>query len=208
MQQAADSKNATKTAKTSAEYDIGVLKARDSHKNEACHWFELASNQSAEALGRYCECLPQPSARDECIRRAAEWGNNIARNNLGVTLANQRNYTGAAAWWKLAAQDGLHDAQFNLALALEHGMGVDEDQVEARFWYQQAVDQGDPPAMYNLGSMLEAGRGGKVDPTTAAELFDKARRHHVTQRVEVPSSRQVREIRKFEIARETDEDLS
>ena len=46
------------------------------------------------------------------------------------------------------------DAQYNLALLLAYGAGVEKNETEAVFWYTKAAEQDTPDAMMNLGNMV------------------------------------------------------
>ena len=53
--------------------------------------------------------------------------------------------------FKLAAADGVIEAQINLANIYDTGDGVKRDFEAARYWYKRAISQGSPEAAYNLG---------------------------------------------------------
>src|SRR5689334_9839345 len=58
-----------------------------------------------------------------------------------------------------------------VAMALEHGEGVPQDQVRAAALYCEAARLGDSEAQYNLGWMYANGRGVRHDESIAAWLF-------------------------------------
>ena len=55
----------------------------------------------------------------------------------------EKNYAEAARWFKAAADLGLTDSQFNLAVLYERGLGVGQSLTEAYKWYSVAAAQGD-----------------------------------------------------------------
>ena len=57
-----------------------------------------------------------------------------------------RNYTEAARWFRLAADQGNPGAQVKLALLYEAGKGVPQDNVQAHMWFNLAGAQGDKSA--------------------------------------------------------------
>ena len=57
----------------------------------------------------------------------------------GVT----QSYPEAVRLYKLAADQGLAIAQFNLGIMYENGQGVIQSYSEARKWYTLAANQGD-----------------------------------------------------------------
>jgi hypothetical protein len=46
-----------------------------------------------------------------------------------------QDYAEAAYWYRLAAEQGCADAQYELAYLFEHGLGVPLDYAEAAHWY-------------------------------------------------------------------------
>ena len=70
-------------------------------------------------------------------------------NAAVIAAGNQAgtpNYDKAFRWFKAAAERGLHDSQFNLAVLYERGLGTRVDTKEAFFWYTLAAKQGDGDA--------------------------------------------------------------
>ena len=60
-------------------------------------------------------------------------------HNLAVLYANgsvgSPQFERASYWFKKAANLGLKDSQYNLAILYEEGLGVQKDLVEAYRWY-------------------------------------------------------------------------
>jgi uncharacterized protein len=54
-------------------------------------------------------------------------------------------------WYKLSAEQGNADAQYNLGYCFDNGEGVEEDKVEAVRWYKLSAEQGNADAQHNLG---------------------------------------------------------
>jgi localization factor PodJL len=70
-------------------------------------------------------------------------------HNLAVLLADgdgKPDYEGAATWFRKAAQYGIHDSQFNLAILLVRGLGVEPSLVQSYQWFAIAAAQGDTDA--------------------------------------------------------------
>ena len=57
----------------------------------------------------------------------------------------------AVRLYRLAADQGHADAQYNLGVMYANGQGVAQDDAEAVRLYRLAADQGDADAQYNLG---------------------------------------------------------
>ena len=53
-----------------------------------------------------------------------------------------QDYKEAVKWYRLAAEQGYADAQYNLGLMYSNGEGVPQDYKEAVKWYRLAAEQG------------------------------------------------------------------
>lgn len=61
--------------------------------------------------------------------------------------------------YKRAAEAGLPEAQFNVAVMLDSGRGVAADLPQAAIWYARAAANGNRRAAYNLGQLYARGQG-------------------------------------------------
>ena len=77
----------------------------------------------------------------------------------GVAAARAGDYATALREWRPLAETGNRDAQFNLGLLYENGLGVARDDAEALAWYRRAAERGDAGAQYNVGQFYAFGRG-------------------------------------------------
>ena len=77
----------------------------------------------------------------------------------GVEAYNRGDYKTAFREWKLSAEQGDVDAQFNIAGMYQEGQGVPQDYAEAVKWYQKAAEQGAFRAQFNLGVFYANGLG-------------------------------------------------
>ena len=91
----------------------------------------------------------------------------------------------AAEWYKRAAEQGHTNAQYNLAVSYDNGVGAsDGDKTQAAEWYSIVADKdasSEQDLYYSalsartLGVLLEGGEGGiKQDAEAAAERFEQA----------------------------------
>lgn len=80
----------------------------------------------------------------------------------------------AARWYRLAAEQGVADAQNNLGAMYQNGLGVPLDLAEAAKWYRLAADQKLPVAKCNLGVLLMRGWGVATDPEQGLRLLQEA----------------------------------
>jgi TPR repeat protein len=63
-----------------------------------------------------------------------------------------KNVVEAAQYFKLSADQGNVDAQFNYGLALKKGTGVSENRVEAATYFRLSADQGNAQARAKLNT--------------------------------------------------------
>ncbi len=68
--------------------------------------------------------------------------------------------------FRAAAEQGNAEAQYNLAMIYDRGIGVKNDDGEALKWYRKAAEQGHAKAQYNLGMMYYFGKGVPQDRVT------------------------------------------
>ena len=70
-----------------------------------------------------------------------------------------------------SAKLGLVEAQFNLGIMFEDGLGTERNFKKAASWYQRAATSGDERALNNLGNMYWHGKGVSKDKLKAEALF-------------------------------------
>lgn len=123
---------------------------------EALKWLEKADecgDGDAEGLIKLIK------EADENLAKA-ESGDAQAQADLArffMTYANMLEESGveeffgeAFKWAKKSAEQNNPDGLYSLALAYEHGRGVDEDVEEARKYYETAALMGNAPSIHNL----------------------------------------------------------
>ena len=79
--------------------------------------------------------------------------------------------TEAARCYRLAAEQGLAGAQYNLGGCFERGEGVALDVSEAARYYRLAAEQGHAGAQFNLGVCFERGEGVAQDVAEAVRYY-------------------------------------
>ena len=92
----------------------------------------------------------------------------------GVEAYRNGDYAVAHRLWLPLADQGLADAQNNLAVMYANGRGVTQDYAAAMRWYRLAADQGDAAAQFNLGAMYATGEGVPQDYVQAHTWFNLA----------------------------------
>ena len=89
----------------------------------------------------------------------------------GVDAYNRKDYKTAYQLWLPIAEQGDAEAQYNLALMYEDGLGVPQDYKEAVKWYCLSAEQGDADAQFNLGQMYRKGEGVPQDYKEAVKWY-------------------------------------
>ncbi|KAK4784904.1 hypothetical protein SAY86_001593 [Trapa natans] len=97
----------------------------------------------------------------ELYRRAAALGNPAGQCNLGISYlqAEPPQHEEAVHWLDLASKAGHTRAQYQLALCLHQGSGVDRNLSKAAKWYLKAAEGGYTRAMYNVALCYSFGEG-------------------------------------------------
>lgn len=78
---------------------------------------------------------------------------------------------------KPLADNGDANAQYNLGVLYDEGLGVDQDYDKALKWYRKAAAQEYAKAEHNIGIMYQEGHGVNKDPEEASRWFEKAAKH-------------------------------
>ena len=144
----------------------------DINRPEALHgylaWFptgkyaELASLK-AKTMAAEAKLAPAPSAVsvEEALRRGRE-------------AQKVSNYPEQLKWFRLAADQGNAEAQFELAEMYGGNSGVAQDDAEAFRWVQKAANQGNPRAMHSIAFLFANGRSVAKDSAEAFRWAHKA----------------------------------
>jgi TPR repeat protein len=78
-----------------------------------------------------------------------------------------KDYSAAARWYRLSAEQGNAIGQNNLADLLLRGLGEPQSYSEAFHWFQKSAQQGYTAAQIKLGFLLMNGLGTSKDPSEA-----------------------------------------
>ena len=73
-----------------------------------------------------------------------------------------------------AARRGLAEAQYELGVAYDRGLGVTQNHATAAGWYHRAAEQGLTDAQYNLATLYDEGLGTPRDIELAREWYIRA----------------------------------
>lgn len=86
----------------------------------------------------------------------------------------EKNPEKAADYFRMAAECGHPDAQFQLAYAYLTGEGVSPDQEKHLFWLRKSAEQENVDALFFLGMYYSVGKGGvECDPEKGEALILK-----------------------------------
>ena len=92
----------------------------------------------------------------------------------GVEAYNSGDYATALKQWKVLAEQGNAEAQFNLGVMYGKGEGVAQYYKDAVKWFHKAAEQGYAEAQGTLGGMYELGLGVTQDYKKAVKWWRKA----------------------------------
>ena len=118
-------------------------------------------------------CHPSPPV-DETTMALAEEGDAKAQMKVGLAFDKEGNYEEAALWYRMAAEQGVSEAQNNLGVMYKDGQGVEQDFKEAAHWFLLAAQQDNTLAQLNLGWLYHAGKGLRQNADSARYWYSKA----------------------------------
>ena len=84
------------------------------------------------------------------------------------------DYAEAFDSFRVLAEMGRVDSQFNLGIMYYYGQGISQDYARAAKWFRKAAEQGDTDAQLNLGVMYRKGQGVPQDYAEAVKWCRKA----------------------------------
>ena len=78
------------------------------------------------------------------------------------------------------ANNNDHEAQYNIGLAYEIGIGVEKDPKQAYSWYLKSAEGDFPKAQYSLGLCLALGKGCDKNIALSKQWIKKAHENGYT----------------------------
>jgi len=87
---------------------------------------------------------------------------------------SDKNYSAALLACAREANAGNQQAQRNLGVMYDQGLGTNRDAAQAAVWYRKAAATGNRDATFQLATMYETGRGVPQDQKQAVEWYRKA----------------------------------
>ena len=94
--------------------------------------------------------------------------------NQGVAAFQAGDYATAFNIWLPLAEKNDAEAQRNIGVMYQQGLGVPQDAVQAATWYRRAAEGGYAPAQYRMGLAYQSGAGVKLDKVRAHAWFNLA----------------------------------
>jgi TPR repeat protein len=87
---------------------------------------------------------------------------------------SDKDYPAALLACTREANAGNQQAQRNLGVIYDQGLGVNKDPAQAALWFRKAADTGNRDATFQLAAMYETGRGVPQDQKKAIDWYRKA----------------------------------
>lgn len=139
-----------------AQFQLGLSNLENGQVEQGVSLIRLAANKNMPAaqyrLAKLYEAgegvTADPAMARELTEKAARGGNRIAMHDLALYYTDgrggvQTDVAKAVGWFEQAANRGVVDSQFNLAVLSESGQGIERNIETAFFWYSIAAQQGD-----------------------------------------------------------------
>jgi TPR repeat protein len=148
-----------------------LIRGREGVEKDASRGFKLAEEgarlgcRHCQGVVAYCFCFGFGCEGDEAqslplALESSGRGSRYGQLTLGVLHYWKEEYAQAVAFYRLAAAQGLDEAQYQLGIMYYNGFGVVLDYAEALRWHQIAAAQGYPLAFFSVAVNHE---GNDVD---------------------------------------------
>lgn len=95
--------------------------------------------------------------------------NPMVASYQGYAEFKMGHYLAAEAIWQVLAEQGNTEANFNLGILFEDGLGVEQNLSQALQYYQRAAIAGSSKAQYRLGVIYSAGETAERNTIEAAK---------------------------------------
>lgn len=127
-------------------------------------WYWSGTTEVAQDVKRGMKLLEDSAAK----------GSSLGRFNLGVAICDE-NPQRSSELWKLAADSGMPEAQFNLGVNYMYGYGIEQNEEASVALIEQAAAQDHPEALCFIASSYAIGQLGKTkDLNTAFSFYERA----------------------------------
>lgn len=175
-QMAADAEDSTGMYNLGVFYGNGFGVEKDMEK--AAYWLEKAAEYgdpdglpAAKLFRKGAELKKKAESGD--VQAMGEYAEHLM--TIGSSLPGYGYFEDSVYWAEKGIENGCAFAYWILALAYEHGRGVEEDAEKAVKYYQAGADMGEAHCQHSMGCYYLNGTAGvKTDRNKAAELCKKA----------------------------------
>ena len=167
-----------------------LIEGRESIAKDEQRGFELAEEGArlgchhCQGVLAYCYLFGYGCRKDaaqslELARESSGRGSRCGQHTLGDLHYHgagglAEDHAQAVALYRLAAAQGLDEAQYWLGYMYHYGCGVAQDRAEALRWFQLAAAQGHPEALYFVAAFHERGWGVAADVAEAIRWYRRA----------------------------------
>lgn len=154
---------------------------------EAAKWYRLAADRGDAAAQADLARMyrnGQGVPKDTKVANLLDAGRSTCSHWLWAAqdAEQKQNYSEAAKCYRHAADAGLPDAQYRLAVLCELGKGVPKNYAEAVKWFSLAADQNYVGAQQALGLMYKHGRGVQQNNFLSTMWFNLAAANSMSAR--------------------------
>lgn len=124
---------------------------------------------------------PEFATEFESLLYCAERGDFEAQSSVGIRYGRgdgvEKNDTLAVKWFRMSAENGWAQGEYNLGICYYNGeVGLEVDYSEAVKWFRKAAEQGYDSAQYMLGYCYWKGKGVNKSDEQAYEWLRRAAR--------------------------------
>ena len=147
---------------------------------QAAYWMEqaaLAGDEDAPGPAkeyRRLNDLLLKAEKGDAVAQAEIAGAYMALGGSLEQAGAGDDYSESLKWARMAAEKDIGEAFWVLALAYEHGRGVDEDIQQAVRYYEMGANLGHPNCQHSLGCYYARGEVVEEDHRKAFDLFLKS----------------------------------
>ena len=159
--------------------------------SEAVKWYRKAAEQDNNtAKLALFELYALGKGVEKSMKKAIDWLNKYKWGDSSIEskgkelysigykfyygLEVERSYDEAAMWWKMAADENYHDAEFMLGVCYEKGLGVEQSYEEAFNLFMKAARGVNAKAQNAVGMCYEKGQGVEQSYKVAAKWYSMA----------------------------------
>lgn len=167
-------KRAADQGHVKAQYNVGMfyhegLGVEQSYE-EAFKYFVLAADQGHDRANYMLGCYYAFGMYTQNDAKIGNVGEDKKQMIKSSTSSDER----AADHFKIAADQGVAEAQYNYSVCLLNAKGVKKSEIEAIHYLELAVMQGNADAQYNLGICYLHGTAVPVSEHQAMHFFELA----------------------------------